>query len=163
MPSKPWAVPTGPEVKNSSKGADQSVQEALSNPRVPLVPHCTRVYFLATTPWFAVEGSDLRYYKYLWLEFIPVARFHGPDSAMEFRIIPKFKFKGPTCALRVVARTGPASHFHLRISINWRASSKFVRQDFDFGAYRTPSEWKGRPLVSLSKEDRWKRTNRTSA
>ena len=57
MPSKPWAVPTGHEAKSSCRGADRSVQKALSYPRVPLVPRCTRGYFLATTPWFVVEGS----------------------------------------------------------------------------------------------------------
>jgi len=32
MPSEPWAVPTGHEAKSSCRGADRSVQKALSYP-----------------------------------------------------------------------------------------------------------------------------------
>jgi len=58
MPSGPWAVPTGLGAKRPCKGSDRSVHKGSQLPRVPLVPRSTRGYWLATTPWFVVEGSS---------------------------------------------------------------------------------------------------------
>jgi len=51
------AVPTGHEAKNSVQRGRPVGSKGSQRPRVPLVPRSTRGYFLATTPWFVVEGS----------------------------------------------------------------------------------------------------------
>jgi len=75
MPSEPWGRSDRTWSEALVQRADRSAPKGSATPRVPLVPRSTRGYWLATTPWFVVEGSsqkfrsrcaDLRTFKYRW-------------------------------------------------------------------------------------------------